>query len=304
MTTKISQLPSGQDINAVSGTIKLNNCVIGGSSPKAGTFTALIASTLNSTTIGDSDPSNATFLSLISTSYKLLGFTTGGTILASNVVGSGNTTLNLPDVNSTVAVLGLAQTYTKAQRGARTTLIDAGTVAVDMSASNDFNLTLGGNRTLGVPTNMVETQCGVFNIRQDVTGSRTLAYSWVYEFQLGIAPVLSTGKFTFDQLNYHINYYSTATVTVTIATPGVMTWTAHGLVSGHKLQLTTTGALPTGLAVSTTYWVTVIDANTFNLSSSLANAQAATFIATSGSQSGVHTAVAASITISSNLGLA
>ncbi len=330
----------------------IDNTVIGGTTPAAGTFTTLIASdiktapsngstvtisawdgnffnykpfavltaadspslaisapfggtiTINGATIGNSDPSNGTFLSLISTSYKLLGLTTGGTILASNVTGNGDTTLHLPDVNSTVAVLDLAQTYTKAQRGVFTTLTDASTVAVDMSLSNNFNLTLGGNRTLGVPTNMVAGQSGTISVRQDITGSRTLAYTWPYMFPLGSAPVLSTGKLVLDQLYYNINSYSTATVTVTIATPAVMTWTAHGLVSGQRIQLSTTGALPTGLAAATTYWVTVIDANTFNLSSSLANAQAATFIATSGSQSGVHTAVNASITISTNLGLA
>ena len=82
-----------------------------------------------------------------------------------------------------------------------------------------------------------------------------------------------------------------------------MTWTSHGMVSGQPIRLTTTGALPTGLTASTTYWVTVVDTNTFKLSTSLVNAQAATFITTTGSQSGVHTAVAFSITISTGLGI-
>lgn len=199
---------------------------------------------------------------------------------------------------------GTAQTYTAAQRGAFSTLTDAGTVAVNLAASNNFNLTLGGNRTLGVPTNPVAGQTGVISIRQDITGTRTLAYAWPYIFPGGTAPTLSTGKLVLDQLYYSVNAYGTSTVTVTIAAPGVMTWTAHGMVSGQRIQLTTTGALPTGLTASTTYWITVIDANTFNLSTSLANAQAATFITTTGSQSGVHTGTAFSITISNNLGIA
>lgn len=202
------------------------------------------------------------------------------------------------------SITNTANTWTKAQAGAFVTLTDASTVAVDSSLANNFNLTLGGSRTLGVPTNMVAGRSGVISVRQDITGSRTLAYAWVYVFVGGTAPTLSTGKLVFDQLNYIINNYATSSVTVTIATPGVMTWTAHGLVSGQRIQLTTTGALPTGLAINTTYWITVINANTFNLSSSLANAQAATFIATSGSQSGVHTAVACSITLTANLGMA
>ena len=197
-----------------------------------------------------------------------------------------------------------ANTWTKAQRGAFVTLTDAATVAVDLSLANNYNLTLGGSRTLGTPTNPVAGQTGVINIRQDITGSRTLAYAWPYVFPGGATPVLSTGKLVLDQLFYCVNSYSTSTVTVTIATPGVMTWTAHGLVSGQRIQLSTTGALPTGLTAATTYWVTVVDANTFSLSTSLANAQTATLIATSGSQSGVHTATVFSITIVNNLGIA
>lgn len=195
-----------------------------------------------------------------------------------------------------------AAIWTKSQGGAFNILTDASTVAVDLSLPN-FNLTLGGNRTLGVPTNVAAGQGGIINVRQDITGSRTLAYAWPYQFAYGQTPVLSTAKLAFDQLYFSVNSYATSAVTVTIAAPGVMTWTAHGLVSGQRIQLTTTGALPTGLAINTTYWVTVINANTFNLSTSLANAQAATFITTTGSQSGVHTAVNMSITLILNPGM-
>jgi len=199
-----------------------------------------------------------------------------------------------------VAVTSANNTFTVAQRFAFVTLTDAATVAVDLSTSNNFNLTLGGNRTLGTPTNPVAGQSGVISVRQDITGSRTLAYAWPYMFVGGAAPTLSTAKLVFDQLMYIVNSYSTSTVTVTIAAPAVMTWTGHGLVSGQRIQLTTTGALPTGLSTATTYWITVIDANTFNLSTSLANAQTATFITTTGSQSGTHTATNFSITLTIN----
>lgn len=77
--------------------------------------------------------------------------------------------------------------------------------------------------------------------------------------------------------------------TVTIATPGVFTLTGHGLQTGDQVYLTTTGALPTGLSANTLYYVIRTDANTFRLATSRANAAAGTAIATSGSQSGVHT---------------
>ncbi|MBU2062330.1 MAG: tail fiber protein [Bacteroidetes bacterium] len=84
---------------------------------------------------------------------------------------------------------------------------------------------------------------------------------------------------------------SLGTVTITIAAPGVVTLTAHGLATGDSLYLTTTGALPTGLTANTRYWVVKVNADTFSLATTLANALAGTKITTSGSQSGVHTAV-------------
>lgn len=81
------------------------------------------------------------------------------------------------------------------------------------------------------------------------------------------------------------------TVTITIASPGVVTLNGHGLQTGDSIYLTTTGALPTGLTANTRYWVIKNDANTFWLATSLANALAGTKINTSGSQSGTHTAI-------------
>lgn len=76
------------------------------------------------------------------------------------------------------------------------------------------------------------------------------------------------------------------TFTVTIASPGVFTLTAHGLVANDIVYLTTTGALPTGLAVETAYYVisTGLTADNFRLSTTLGGAA----INTSGSQSGTH----------------
>lgn len=77
-----------------------------------------------------------------------------------------------------------------------------------------------------------------------------------------------------------------ATVTITIASPGVVTWAAHGMADATPVVLTTSGALPTGLAVSTIYYVVRSTANAFQLSATEDGAP----IATTGSQSGTHTA--------------
>ena len=79
------------------------------------------------------------------------------------------------------------------------------------------------------------------------------------------------------------------TVTITIATPGVVTLNSHGFLTGESIYLTTTGALPTGLSADTLYFVVVNDANSFWLATSYANAIANTRITASGSQSGTHT---------------
>lgn len=81
-----------------------------------------------------------------------------------------------------------------------------------------------------------------------------------------------------------------ASVTTTIATPAVLGWVGHSLYDGATFRFTaTTGALPTGFALNTDYFVTKIDADSFKLSTTLANQVAGTFIATSGTQSGTHT---------------
>lgn len=74
--------------------------------------------------------------------------------------------------------------------------------------------------------------------------------------------------------------------TVTIASPGIFTRKAHGLRSGDRIILSTTGALPTGLAVATWYYVISagLGDDTFELSAT----KDGTVINTSGSQSGTH----------------
>lgn len=297
-TYQLSNLTSGGSLYFYDGaSVQIGNiggnmtmkCQLQSNSTVAGTWKIIMAAPANGTSyvqstspFGSSPNSSGLTISGRYINLQPANASFGGAVSASNQTLSGQKTFT----NGTVASFS--------------TLTDAATVTPDFSTANNFNLTLGGNRTLGFPSNPSAGQSGVITVRQDITGSRTLAYAWPYMFVGGAAPTLSTGKLVIDQLNYVVNAYSTSNVTVTIASPAVMTWTGHGLVSGQKIQLTTTGSLPTGLSANTTYWVTVIDANTFNLSTSLANAQSATFINTSGTQSGTHTATNISITLTLN----
>ena len=82
---------------------------------------------------------------------------------------------------------------------------------------------------------------------------------------------------------------SSATVTMTIASPGVVTWTSHGRSANDPIKFSTTGALPTGFVAGTTYYVVgaSITTNTFQLSATAGG----TAINTTGTQSGVHTGI-------------
>ena len=88
-----------------------------------------------------------------------------------------------------------------------------------------------------------------------------------------------------------------STFTVTIASPAVVTSNLN-LAEGQAIQLTTTGALPTGLSVGTTYYAKNVSGTTFNLSSTYGGSA----INTSGTQSGTHSISPRGINITSLAG--
>ena len=96
----------------------------------------------------------------------------------------------------------VAQTFTAGQRGEVTTLTDAANISIDLADSNNFQVTLAGNRTLDNPSNCTAGQSGSIFIVQDGTGSRTLAYGSYYDFAGGTAPTLSTAASAVDRIDY------------------------------------------------------------------------------------------------------
>lgn len=77
--------------------------------------------------------------------------------------------------------------------------------------------------------------------------------------------------------------------TISIASPAVVTLSAHGITVNDSVTFSTTGALPTGITAGTTYYVISagLGANVFEISGSLGGVA----INTSGTQSGTHTLV-------------
>lgn len=81
-----------------------------------------------------------------------------------------------------------------------------------------------------------------------------------------------------------------STVTISQASPGVVTWNGHGLLAGQPVIFTTAGTLPTGLVAGTIYYVIAagLTANTFSVAATPGGAG----IATTAAGTGTHTASA------------
>ena len=77
-------------------------------------------------------------------------------------------------------------------------LTDQATITTDCSSGNVFTVTLGGNRTLGAPSNLVAGSTYIWKFTQDGSGGRTLAFNAVFKFPGGVDPVLSTGAAAVD----------------------------------------------------------------------------------------------------------
>ena len=117
-------------------------------------------------------------------------------------------------IPSATAYTNAAQTFTAAQRGTITTLTDGATVTPDFSASNNYKIILGGNRTLANPTNLVAGQSGAILVSQDSTGSRTLAFGSYWKFAGGTAPTLTTTASATDVIAFFVDSTSRITAQV------------------------------------------------------------------------------------------
>ena len=102
-----------------------------------------------------------------------------------------------------VAVTNAAQSFTAQQRGTITALTDGATITPDFALSNNWSLSIGGNRTLANPTNLTAGASGCIYITQ-TTGSHTLAYGSAWDFAGGTAPTLSTAASAVDVLVYAV----------------------------------------------------------------------------------------------------
>ena len=113
-----------------------------------------------------------------------------------DIVSASNGDINIsPNGTGTVEV--------KRCSSALNTLTDAATIAVDLSLANNHTVTLGGNRTLGNPTNAEPGQTGSIFIVQDGNGGRTLTPAANWHFAKGgTHPTFSTAADAVDRIDY------------------------------------------------------------------------------------------------------
>jgi len=105
------------------------------------------------------------------------------------------------------ATLGAVNVFTKNQSVSPSTLTSGASIALDASLSNNFKITLATNATLANASNPTDGMVLNIRIKQDATGSRTLAYGTAYKWPGGAAGVLSTSANAVDLLSM---YYDSA----------------------------------------------------------------------------------------------
>ncbi len=141
------------------------------------------------------------------------------------------------------------------------------------AALNAFLPSQGGNAGFALTTDATNTSWTAV-----LTNPMTAVGDMIVGGASGVASRLITG-----QIGYINATYSSAAYTVTNASPAVFTVTSHGFLTGDKAYVTVT---QNGFTANTTYYVVKIDANTFKLSTTLANAAISTCVNSSGSTAG------------------
>ncbi len=122
---------------------------------------------------------------------------TADDIGAQDINASGTLTKNSVGV-ATVQT----NSYTQQQGFGTATLTDTGTIAWNLQTQQVAKVTLGGNRTLDAPTNMIDGYTYILRVIQDGTGTRTLAYHSTYKFPGGVDPTLTTAASAIDILTF------------------------------------------------------------------------------------------------------
>lgn len=96
-------------------------------------------------------------------------------------------------------------------------LTDGTTITPDLATGRNFTVTLGGSRTLALPTNLRPGTGGTIEVTQDATGNRSLSVTntaWVFPGKPSSVP-LSTAAGAIDLISYIVRSNSKVYATCT-----------------------------------------------------------------------------------------
>ena len=170
--------------------------------------------------------------------------------------------------------------------------------------ASDTSLTIGNTVNLSAGTSYVIEEIRIYLAITNATlqNGGLFAIKGLNYTTFAIAGTTIVESTTVDNIraSYLLKDFAPATVTVTIASPGVFTLNNHGLRLNDAVFFTS-GGLPTGIVAGTVYFVTStsLTTNTFTVSAT----PGAAAINTSGVQSGIHTFHSAMTTISTGLAI-
>ena len=136
----------------------------------------------------------------IITASNFTGNLTGAATQASNLIGTACTASKI-GIN-TSSLHGTMLYLTGNAAAEIVPLTDGVSITPNFSNGNNFEVTLGGNRTLNNPTGVTTGQSGVIFVKQDSSGSRTLGVQTHWQFAGGTAPTFTTTANAVDVIGY------------------------------------------------------------------------------------------------------
>lgn len=213
-------------------------------------------------------------------------------LVTKHVIG----TVSTPGLSTTVTGVGTGFQSERIAVGARIGFYTINPTAVTQwyeitGITSDTSLTINTAANIPAGTSYVIEEVRIALLCTNATlnnGGIHLIKGLNYStFTSGGTTILEATTVDNIRASYLLRDKASQTCTMTIATPGVVTAVGHGYAAGEPIVFSTTGATPTGATVNTTFYVsaTGLTADTFQFSATLGGAS----VATSGTQSGIHT---------------
>jgi hypothetical protein len=164
---------------------------------------------------------------------------------------------------------------------------------ITFSTSNTLpNPLLAGEAYWVSANDLTDTEFSVSTVKNGTPVSITTAGTGTHRYNIfGLTRTVLRENYNYIDLTvYNPGDFVTSgtVVTISIASPAVVTWNSHGFTGGEVIKFTTTGTLPTGLSPLTRYFVLSagIGLNSFRISAE----PGGTPVDTTGSQSGTQRA--------------